>query len=59
LQSSLESVLHDSELVVVGHDPSEFKQLRELLRPDQIVVRLSRQGGLACSQNFDGSTARP
>ena len=52
LQSSLESLVQDSEVIVVGRDAREFKQLRELLRPDHIVIQLSR------SRNLDGITAR-
>jgi len=42
LQSSLEAVVNDSEVIVVSRDAREFKQLRELLRPEHIVIQLGR-----------------
>jgi len=52
LQSSLQAVVADSEVIVIGRDAREFKELRELLRPDQIVIALNR------SRHLDGIPAR-
>jgi GDP-mannose 6-dehydrogenase len=52
LHPSLEAVVADSEVIVLGRDAREFKQIRSLLRPDHIVVQLNR------SPNLDGVPAR-
>jgi len=46
LESSLASVLKNSEVIVLGREAKEFKQLRELLRPDHIVIQLIRSRNL-------------
>lgn len=51
LQSSLETVVKDSEVIVLGRDAKEFEQLRDLLRPEHIVIQLYR------SHNLDGAVA--
>ncbi|HEV8385540.1 MAG TPA: nucleotide sugar dehydrogenase [Candidatus Acidoferrales bacterium] len=52
LHSSLESVVAESEVIVVSRDAREFRELRELLRADHIVVQLGR------SRSLDGSSAK-
>jgi GDP-mannose 6-dehydrogenase len=52
LEDTIEEVVRHSEVIVVGRDAREFRQLRELLRPDQIVVELAR------SRNLEGTSAR-
>lgn len=52
LHSSLEGVVRESEVIVVGRDAKEFKQLRELLRPDHTVIQLGR------SHTLEGSPAK-
>lgn len=42
LRESLESVVKESEVIVVSREAREFKHVRELLRPEHIVVQLSR-----------------
>ncbi len=42
LRESLEEVARESEVIVVSREAREFKHLRELLRPEHIVVQLSR-----------------
>jgi GDP-mannose 6-dehydrogenase len=42
LRESLEEVVRESEVIVVSREAREFKHLRELLRPEHIVVQLSR-----------------
>ena len=52
LCSSFETLVRESEVVVLGRDPREFAGLRELLRPEQIVIELARARGM------EGSPAR-
>ncbi len=52
LQPSLEAVVADSEVIVIGRDAREFREIRYLLRPDHIVIQLNR------SPNLDGVPAR-
>jgi GDP-mannose 6-dehydrogenase len=52
LRSSLEAVVSESEVIVVSRDAREFRELRQMLRADHIVVQLSR------SRSLDGSPAR-
>ncbi len=52
LHSSLETVVGDSEVIVVGRDAQEFKELRQLLRPDHVVIELNR------SRNLEGIPAK-
>jgi GDP-mannose 6-dehydrogenase len=52
LLDSLEEVVRESEVVVVGRDAREFHDLRQLLRPDQVVIELAR------SKNFEAGAAR-
>jgi GDP-mannose 6-dehydrogenase len=52
LHSSLEDVVRASDVVVVGRDAREFKQLPQLLRADQTVIQLGR------SRSLDGSSAK-
>ncbi len=47
LHSTLEEVVRDSEVIVVGRDAREFRELRNLLRPDHTVIELAR------SKNFE------
>lgn len=46
LRSSLEAVVAESEVIVVSRDAREFKELRNLLRPDHIVIQLGRSKSL-------------
>jgi GDP-mannose 6-dehydrogenase len=52
LRSSLEAVVSESEVIVVSRDAREFRELREMLRADHIVVQLGR------SRSLDGSPAK-
>lgn len=52
LRSSLEAVVAESEVIVVSRDAREFRELREMLRADHIVVQLGR------SRSLDGSPAK-
>jgi GDP-mannose 6-dehydrogenase len=52
LESSLERVVANSEVVVVGRDAREFKQLRDLLKAEHTVIELGR------SRSLDGTPAR-
>ncbi len=52
LRSSLEAVVAESEVIVVSRDAREFRELRDLLRADHIVVQLGR------SRSLDGSSAK-
>ena len=52
LHSSLESVVADSEVIVLGRDAQEFKGIRQLLRPDHVVIELTR------SRNLEGTPAK-
>lgn len=42
LHGTLEEVLRDSEVIVVGRDAREFRELRSLLRPEHTVIELAR-----------------
>ena len=44
--SSLGAALQDSDVVVVSREAREFKELRDLLRPDHTVIQLARSGDL-------------
>lgn len=46
LQSSLAEVVRDSEVIVVGRDAREFKELRGLLTASHTVVQLARSRSL-------------
>lgn len=52
LQSSLADVVRESEVIVVGRDAREFKDLRELLTPQHTVIQLAR------SRSLEGSAAK-
>jgi len=52
LCSSFERVVKETEVIVLGRDPREFPGLRELLRPEQVVVELAR------ARSLEGSPAR-
>ena len=52
LQATLEEVVRDSEVVVVGRDAREFRELRGLLRADHTVIELAR------SKNFEAGPWR-
>jgi GDP-mannose 6-dehydrogenase len=52
LLATLEEVVRDSEVIVVGRDAREFRTLRELLRADHTVIELAR------SKNFEAGVAR-
>jgi GDP-mannose 6-dehydrogenase len=52
LADSLEQVVGESEVIVVGRDAREFKDLRQLLRPEHVVIELAR------SKNFEAGAAR-
>lgn len=42
LRPTLEEVVRNSELIVIGNSDSEYSALREWLRPDQIVLDFAR-----------------
>ena len=44
--SSLGAALEDADVVVVSREAREFKELRDLLRPDHTVIQLARSGDL-------------
>ncbi len=46
LQSSLAAVVRDSEVIVAGRDAREFRDLRNLLKPEHIVIQLARSRSL-------------
>jgi GDP-mannose 6-dehydrogenase len=46
LHSSLETVVKESEVIVVSRDAREFRELRNLLRPEHYVVQLGRSRSL-------------
>jgi GDP-mannose 6-dehydrogenase len=46
MQSSLEAVIRESEVIVVSRDAREFRELRKLLRPEHYVVQLGRSRSL-------------
>jgi GDP-mannose 6-dehydrogenase len=46
LNPSLETVMRESEVVVVGRDAKEFRELRRWLRADHIVIELGRSRAL-------------
>jgi GDP-mannose 6-dehydrogenase len=50
LHSSLETVLRESEVIVVGQDSDEWQRVEDLLRPDQTVIWLAQ--GRAQSQKL-------
>ncbi len=52
LHATLEEVVRDSEVVVVGRDAREFHELRTLLRADHTVIELAR------SKNFEAGPWR-
>jgi GDP-mannose 6-dehydrogenase len=52
LHATLEDVVKDSEVIVVGRDAREFHGLRELLRAEHTVIELAR------SKNFEGGAWR-
>jgi GDP-mannose 6-dehydrogenase len=52
LRGSLEDVVRDSEVIVVGRDAKEYGALPGLLRPEQTVVLLAR------SRSLEGSPAK-
>jgi GDP-mannose 6-dehydrogenase len=49
MHSSLEEVVRPSEVIVVSRDAREFRELRDLLKPEHIVVQLGR------SRSLDGA----
>ncbi len=52
LRSSLEEVVRESEVIVVGRDAQEYKALPGLLTPQHTVVQLAR------SRSLEGTPAR-
>jgi GDP-mannose 6-dehydrogenase len=52
LHATLEEVVRDSEVIVVGRDAREFRELRALLRADHTVIELAR------SKNFESGPWR-
>jgi GDP-mannose 6-dehydrogenase len=42
LRSSLEEVVNESDVIVVGQDGLDFQRIEQMLRPEQVVIELAR-----------------
>jgi GDP-mannose 6-dehydrogenase len=54
MKESAESVIEDSEIIVVGNKADEFLHVRKLLRDDQLLIDLVRLGDQTSDGNYEG-----
>jgi GDP-mannose 6-dehydrogenase len=54
MKESAESVIEDSEIIVVGNKANEFLHVRKLLRDDQLLIDLVRLGDQTSDGNYEG-----
>lgn len=55
MRDSIEGVLEDSDVIIIGNQAKEFRRVSEVLRPDQQIIDLVRLfEGRTSSGNYEG-----